>query len=265
MRVAITIVTAVAVVATTGCLSSFSKKTPTPETTPSAGSAAPASACSTDEIGPSGGDELRSLRARVDAQQVELLASRAEADALRHRLHDQQAALEEAIQEVVRARAKQRSVESRAQAATEIAEAEIALERLTATTRATPEAAQARKLLEGASAEFDAENFGGALYLATQSKSRIRLAGARAPRTESGVEGETAFGAPISLEVVRRANVRRGPGTDHPVLRTLDAGARLTGHAAKGSWIRTTDETDASGWIHRSLVGERGSVTAATR
>src|SRR5207253_667263 len=93
-------------------------------------------------------------------------------------LEEQQTRLDEARQEVVRAMAKLQTVASRAEAASAIAEAEIALQSLRAAAASQPasDLTQATTLLQQASAEFAKQNYGGALYLANQTK-RVAAAG----------------------------------------------------------------------------------------
>src|SRR5207248_2344554 len=71
--------------------------------------------------------------------------------------------------------AKLQTVASRAEAASAIAEAEIAVQALRAATGTQPgggaDVAQAGTLLQQASGEFAKQNYGGALYLANQTKS----------------------------------------------------------------------------------------------
>ncbi len=212
-------------------------------------------------------DALREVRAERGRQTVELHKQQAHVARLEEQLQSQQRLLEDAIHEVVRARAKQRSVESRAEAASEIAEAEIALKRVDGSERNELEIDQARQLLQQASAEFDSGNFGGALYLATQSKGRIRRAATRVDAAEEtgSVEGETAFTAPVALAVAKWSNdkcspdcaaadLREGPGTDFPLLRRVETGTALIGYASKGAWVRVKIDDGTVGWIHESLV-----------
>src|ERR1041384_5942282 len=80
--------------------------------------------------------------------------------------------LEDARQEVVRAMAKLQTLASRAEAASGMAEAEVALRTLkTGGGQAAPEVGQAGSLLEESSTEFNKQNYGGALYLANQAKT----------------------------------------------------------------------------------------------
>src|SRR2546426_5811834 len=90
-------------------------------------------------------------------------------------VEDLRARLDDARQEVVRALAKLQTVASRAEAASAMAEAEIALQALRAATGGPPggssDVAQAGTLVQQASGEFAKQNYGGALYLANQAKS----------------------------------------------------------------------------------------------
>src|SRR2546430_17330144 len=79
--------------------------------------------------------------------------------------------------------AKLQTLASRAEAASAMAEAEIALQSLktAAAPQLAPEIGQAAPLLQQSTAEFDKRNYGGALYLANHAKnggggSRGRLA-----------------------------------------------------------------------------------------
>lgn len=166
--------------------------------------------------------------------------------------------LEDARDEVVRTMAKLQTAASRAEAASGMAEAEVALQslRTNAAGQQVPEISQVQKLVQQSSAEFNKQNFGGALYLAEQAKAlagegRTRLAGAA---RGSARPGETAFAVPIRLRVASRGNVREGPGTNYTVAFSVDAGAQITGFSYVEDWVRVSDDQGRSGWIFRSLV-----------
>jgi hypothetical protein len=174
---------------------------------------------------------------------------------------DLQAKLDEARQEVVRAMAKLQTLASKAEAASGMAEAEIALQSLetAAGQLRTPEAAQTEQLLKQATKEFDDQNYGGALYLATQAKN---LAGGGQTRLSGSVRGalrpgEVLFALPLHLQTLVRGNVREGPGTNFKVLFTLDAGTPLLGYSYSDVWVRVGDENGHSGWIFFTFVGRR--------
>jgi hypothetical protein len=196
---------------------------------------------------------IRELQEQVAQLQLGLMAKDAQVAEL-------EAKLDEAIQEVVRAKAKLQSVESRAEAASALAEAEVALKavRGAAGDDPGPETIQAEQLLEMSATEFDNENFGGSLYLASQAMSLVRIGQARysgdaGPRQA----GEVLFAIPLRLEVMRNSNVRAGPGTEFNVLFTLREGAPLIGLAYKAQWIRVRRDDGGGGWIFQSLVRSR--------
>jgi hypothetical protein len=169
--------------------------------------------------------------------------------------------LEEARREVVRNMARSQTVASRAEAASGIAEAELAVRtlRTAAGRRPAPEVAQAERLLQQSNGEFENDNFGGALYLASQARLIAAQGTDRFSRTEGEHlrPGETQFQVPLRLRSTTRANVRDGPGTNYRVLFTLDAEQPVTGSSYVEGWVRVTDDQGRSGWIARSLVQAR--------
>lgn len=162
-------------------------------------------------------------------------------------------------QEVVRNMAKLQSQATRAEAASEMAEAEIAIRSLMQARGGS----ESQEYLEGAamltesSSEFGRANFGGAVYLATQArglatKGRIRL------RTVEGgdvAEGVSAFAIPVPLQTVTRSNVRGGPSTAHGVQFVLDAGTPISGMSYTSEWVYVVDSAGKGGWIFHTLVG----------
>ncbi len=170
--------------------------------------------------------------------------------------------LEAAILEVVRTLAKLRSLESKPEAASNLAEAEIAVKMLEgsgAGREKDPDLAQAENLLKLGAEEFRKDNFGGALYLSTQAKSLIKGGQARSLGNENmpKVDGEVAFALPLPLRMVARSQAREGPGPSFKVAFALADGAVVTGQAYKGLWVRIRGEDGRSGWVLYNLVGQR--------
>ena len=186
---------------------------------------------------------LRSLLLAKDAQ-IELLTQQ----------------LDAAILEVVRAMAKLRSLESKAEAASSLAEAEVAVK---VAQRETPgrdgaTTTQAERLLTLGTEEFKRENYGGALYLGARAKELLKVA----PRESSAgagptLEGEVAFAVPLRLRPVGNASVREGPGGQFKLLFMAPEGSTLTGQSYKGPWIRVRSQDGRSGWIHSSAAEPR--------
>src|SRR5436190_10448 len=118
------------------------------------------------------------LEAHAARLELKVLEQEAQVDALQSRLDD-------ARREVVRAMAKLQSLATRAEAASGMAEAEIALQALRTngganSSQPSPELLQGNQLLQLASSEFDKQNYAGALYLATEAKNAAAAGQGRA-------------------------------------------------------------------------------------
>lgn len=166
--------------------------------------------------------------------------------------------LGEATTEVVRAMARLRTLATRAEAASAIAEAEVTLQQLRgrAGQQAVEEARQAESALRAASAAFDAENYGGAVYLATQAKRAATVGRGRLAETDAAPaqSRERAFAVPVALTTVSRANLRAAPSVSGELVATVNAGAPLTAYAYTSDWIRVTMSDGRTAWVYHSLV-----------
>ena len=188
---------------------------------------------------------------RVATLQLQLLERTAQ-------VADVQRQLDAAQQEIVRAMARLQTLASRAEAASVMAEAEIALEAVTGSARdeEMPAGAQARRLLVLSTTEFTNENYGGALYLASQARRVARTGEGRLTSGEERVwhPGEVPFALPLPLETALRSNVRAGPGLGFQVLFTLDPATPVVGHSHTVQWVRIIDHEGRDGWIFHNLV-----------
>ena len=172
-----------------------------------------------------------------------------------------QARLDQAREEVVRAMSKLQTLASRAEAASGMAEAEVALQPLRgrSSQQNAPEAAQASRLLREASSEFNQENYGGALYLANQAKALAAAGTGRLSSRERAADrpGEMSFAVPIPLKAVGSGNVRESPGTNAPIAFAVEGGDSLTGYSYLEDWVRISDDMGRGGWIYRKLISRR--------
>ena len=192
------------------------------------------------------------MERRLARLELRVIEKETQVDELQTRLDDTR-------DEVVRTMAKLQTLASRAEAASAMAEADVALQALRGSTgsQSIPETAQAAKLMEYSTNEFNKQNFGGALYLANQAKAivgtgRTRLAGGN--RAGGTRPGETPFALPIRVKVESRGNVREGPGTNFAVIFTADPGDMLTGYSYSDEWVRVSDDAGRSGWIIRTVL-----------
>lgn len=194
--------------------------------------------------------ELEQRAARLELQLLER-------DAMIESLSAQ---LDEALQEVVRTMGKLQSVATRAEAASAMAEADVALQSITSSGRDSPEVKQASRLMQRSADEFKRKNFGGALYLANQAKAATRTQSRTGGKLSNIRPGETPFSVPVKLRVSGRANVRSGPGTNFPVSFTIDPNGTLSGLSHLGEWIRVANDAGNEGWISRSLIVRRSDA-----
>ena len=211
---------------------------------------------------------LETLEDTMAKLQLRLLERDAQIKQLEERLNSQQEMLDEAIQEVVRAKAKLRSLESKAEAASEMAEAEIAVKTLKAQlagqTR-NPELIKAQELLKMSAQEFKKENYGGAIYLTSQAKGHIRAGQIQLTgRTKVApnkrlppIKGEVFFALPLPLQVLKTSNLREQPDLESKIITTLEQGTPLIGYSYKDKWVRVMSEDGNNGWVFQTLVGGR--------
>lgn len=182
---------------------------------------------------------------RIASLELQVLEKSAQLESLQEQL-------DEARREVVRSMARLQSVASRAEAASGIAEAELALQSL-------PGNAEIRKLTELASAEFENENWGGALWAATQAKSAALEARGQLAEVDEGAlrPYERSLALPLELETTTGANVRSGPGTGFGVVYTLGPRSRVVAYSSAEQWLRIVDDSGRRGWISQSLIRGR--------
>src|SRR5947208_14143072 len=196
------------------------------------------------------------LEQRAARLELKLLEQEALVDELQSRLDD-------ARREVVRAVAKLRSLATPAEAASGMAEAEIALQALRTANGnnapASPEFDQGSHLLQLATAEFDQQNYAGALYLATEAKNAAAAGQGRVGSDDraSTRKGEVPFALPLPLQTTGRANVREGPGATFKVMFTLETGVPIVAYSYVEQWVRIKDDSDRPGWIHQTLIDRR--------
>jgi hypothetical protein len=198
--------------------------------------------------------ESQELQDRLARLQIQLL----ERDVQLRELVEQ---LESTRLELVRNMARLQTQATRAEAASGMSEAEIALGTLRRAPggNALPELARADDLFRLSSTEFAQENYGGALYLATQVRALVRTGQGRLRTRGEGtpVAGETLFAVPVPLRTASRTNVRMGPGTTFGVSFTLDASAPVVGQSHLNQWVRIVDGQNRQGWVFGTLLTPR--------
>lgn len=197
----------------------------------------------------------RDLEERLARMHLQALEKDAEIRALNQKL-------EAAILEVVRAMAKLRGLSGRAEAASNLAETEIALKSVPVEPALRPregDLLQAQQLLRMATEEFKKQNYDGTVYLTSQVKMLIK------PRTDRPVragelpriDGEHALSPVLALRASNRSNVREGPGPAFKILFVVERGTPLSAVSYNGVWVRVKTDDGRSGWVHYSLIDQR--------
>jgi hypothetical protein len=217
-----------------------------------AGSQDPDTVPATDTVVVDRTVQIRELQQRVSLLQLQLLERDAQVSAL-------QRSLDEARQEVVRVMARMQTIATRAEAASAIAEAELAVNAQQSTRPGSEYLAEAQSLLGQASSQFNSGNFGGALYLSGQARRLVQSGEAAIVAAEAYglVQNETPFQTPVPVRTLRRSNLRDGPGLEFAVVGTLEPETPLTGISYTSEWMRVRDDTGRTGWIFYSLLGAR--------
>jgi uncharacterized coiled-coil protein SlyX len=229
-------------------------------------------ACAYMKAAPPGRDAVAARSGKLAAEKAKAREAASHAEALERRaarlelelwerdamIEDLDARLEAARRDVVRAMAKLRTLATRAEAASAMAEADVALQSLSHMGRDAQETKQVRELMQQSTAEFAKQNYGGALYLANQAKTLL----ARAPRlggeNRSGTRaGENVFLVPVHLQATGSGQVRDGPGAGFKVSFTVKEGMPLTGRSYSGDWVRVSNSSGREGWIPVSRLARR--------
>lgn len=208
--------------------------------------------------------DIARLKQDIQNLNLRLFEFESVAKELQQRSDSQQQRLETAIVDVVRSKAKLRSIESKAEAVSTLAEAEIAVKTLKRTlsemdTFALEELSKAEHLLNMSADEYQKQNFGGALYLANQSKNQVRTIQDRIHRSpeSEAVAGESPFSRPLHFKVLTNSNLRSGPSLTAEIIGKLDRDTSVIGYAAKDDWVRIKTQEGVFGWIFRPLVETR--------
>ena len=169
--------------------------------------------------------------------------------------------VEDAILEVVRAMAKLRGLSGRAEAASNLAETEIALKSVPVEPALRPREAellQAQQLLRMATEEFKKQNYDGTVYLTSQVKMLIKPRADRPVRAEQArIDGEHALSPVLALRASNRSNVREGPGPTFKILFVVERGTSLSAVSYNGVWVRVKTDDGRGGWVHYSLIDQR--------
>ena len=238
-----------------GCATPPPAEAPAP---PAPAEPAPAAASSPPPACPSCDEQEREV-ARL---RRELAAREEELRELRTNQREQVKIIQESTREVTRAKVKLRRLATQAEAASYIAEVEVAL----ASSRAAGGAAATSALLDLAqatiaatAAPFAQGDYGTAMDRAAQAEQLIAVAAdlQGQARSRAPVSGEMLLQASIPLRASVDGPLRREPRRSAAVAGSVKKGAPVVARAYKGGWLRVDTEGGRSGWIEHSKLGAR--------
>lgn len=226
-------------------------------------SPAPVFSCNNDaqksEIEPDKGSEADAkLRAELVQQsretkdlQLQLLVKQAEINKLQFS-HDR------ARQEAMRAKARLRSLDGKADTISDIAEAALMIKNAREVSGDKQQSVliHAEKLLDESRQELQAGNLDDAAYLAAKALD-LALPGTPIAEPDLSVQSmqeETAFAAPLVMRVNRQSNIREKPTAASKALFQLVKGSLVEALGYRNLWIRVNAQGNGGGWIYYRLL-----------
>ena len=200
---------------------------------------------------------------REIAQLRQDLANReAELRDLRANQRDQVKVLQESTREVTRAKVKLRRLATQADAASYIAEVEVAMESLSSSLGAAstaPLMMLARGILDSTAAPFARGDYGVAMDRAAQAEQLIAVVvdNQVRPRPRPRAPGEVLLQVAIPLKVTVDSRLRRQPSGGARVVGVLKQDSPLVAYSYKGRWLKVETEDGRVGWIDQRNLGAR--------
>jgi hypothetical protein len=181
---------------------------------------------------------------------------------LRVSQREQVKVIQESTREVTRAKVKLRRLATQAEAASYIAEVEVALESLRAAQGVTAKAPLldvAQAMIASSAAPFAEADYEAAKDRAAQAEQLVAaIANSRPPsRSRPWVPGEVLLQMPIPLRVTDESRLLRQPRRGARVTEELGKDRLVVARAYKGNWLRVDTEYGRSGWIEQSRLGVR--------
>jgi hypothetical protein len=196
------------------------------------------------------GDEVARLRQELAAREAELRDLRASQ-------REQARTVQDTTREVTRAKVRARRLATQADAASYIAEVEVALKSVQASpVSASPLFPLAQAFVDGASSSFAQADYGSAMERAAQAEQIVAaMLDSMPSAARARVAGEVRLVPGIPLRAATATRLLREPQAGASVVAAVGKDAALVAHGYKGAWMRVTTEDGKAGWLpQRELV-----------
>ena len=198
-------------------------------------------------------DEIIALKQKL-AEKDELIRN------LNAREQDHAQVLQETTSEISRTKNKLHRLATQPEAASKIAEVEIAINAARQAVFDESDAVfqlLAQRLLDAAMVAYRQKDYSGAMNHAAQSGELIDAIANPARKALESQDATLIFRISIPLLVTRTISLRADP-TDHSrVIGSLEKDTPLTATAYSGNWLRVQTRDDLSGWIQSQSVDVR--------
>ncbi|MFO1312775.1 MAG: SH3 domain-containing protein [Burkholderiales bacterium] len=197
-------------------------------------------------------DEVARLRQELAARESELRDLRASQ-------REQAKTVQETTREVTRAKARARRLATQADAASYIAEVEVALGSARGSAASgSPLLPLAQSFIDGASLPFAQGDYASAMERAAQAEQLVAAAlDAASIPARARVAGEVRMVPGIPLRAGAAASLRREPQAKAPVVAAIGKDTALVAHGYKAAWMRVETEDGRAGWIPQRELAPR--------
>jgi hypothetical protein len=198
-----------------------------------------------------------------EIERLKQLLAEKEALILSQQAHQQEQAreLQATTRQATRAQVKLSRLATQPDAASTLAEVEVAMETLKSSKTTAPQQAlqtQAQRLLDAANTAYAKGDFAMAVDRATQSREIIDMVkGHRTGKASSTHRVTVTFQAPLPLRTRIDSNLRQLPRGNAPILSVLKKDSALMALAYRGDWLRIKTEDGHTGWVLNRLVEAR--------
>lgn len=197
-------------------------------------------------------DEIRRLRQSLAEMDAEIRRLRA---------HEQARGkeLEETTVQAARAEVKLRRFTTEADAASRLAEVEVAMESLRSMpgVEGGPLQTLAQQLLDKAAAAFKQGEHGETMNLSAQARQLIDMQLANVAPAAASASSETVFKVAIPLGIRVDTHLRARPGVRATSLGILPAATQVMAIGYQGLWLQVQGPERNTGWVSSELVEPR--------